>query len=483
MKQNSTLDSMELIKKLEQFYSYPVASERFKIQLESQLEQRRLHLIENARSSPATNRVRQFLDSLFAPYKPAPVKFGIGILTAIAGLLVFSGLVYAIVTTFNIYIPGLGFANRESQVRSLAEPVTQTRKGVTVTIKQVLLTPEKTSLVMTIQGLSLGAMITEDDSREAHERSCNASPEIALPDGTLLGPTDTGQLGYDDTNAYQRVFFYLPISESVRKAQVDIPCILQTRAGSAPENWQMPLSFIAASPDLTLAPIIEATQPEQSAPEATGLLALDQVIQTTTETIFTGRFSPLFEGSAVTGIKDQAPQIRDANGNALPWRVPAEINHFTDERGVYHWAYQVDENDIAWPVSIQFDAVDLRCTSQTQFEFDPGQVAELGQVWEVNKSLSVGSCDIQLVSIKKIQSGYTFRIASDENPIQDAKIEILGQTFTKSSQVLQSLYTDVSLTFADELPAGRLTVQFTGVTIQVPGSWQVQWSPEREGVK
>ena len=374
-------------------------------------------------------------------------------------------------------------ANRESQFRSLPEPVTQTQDGVTVTIKQVLLTPEKTSLVMTIQGLDSGAMVTEDDSREVHARSCNAFPEIALPDGTLLSPTDTGQLGYDDTNAYQRVFFYPPISDSVRKAQVDIPCILQTRAGSAPENWQMPLSFIAASPDLTIAPIIEATQPEQSAPDTTGLLALDQVIQTASSTIFTGRFSPLFDGSSVTGIKDQAPQIRDANEKALPWRIPSEINHFTDEQGVYHWAYQVDENDIAWPISIQFDAIDLHCSSQTQFEFDPGQVAELGQVWEVNKALAIGACDIQLVSIKKIQSGYTFRIASDEHPIQDAKIEILGQTLTTSSQVLKSSYDDVSLTFANELPAGRLTVQFTGVTIQVSGPWQIQWSPENEGVK
>jgi hypothetical protein len=483
MTKHNTLDSMELTRKLEQFYTFPEASEPFKIQLGSQLEQRRLHLIENVRSRPTSSRVRKFLDSLFAPYKPATVKFGIGILTALAGLLVFSGLVYAIVTTFNIYIPGLGFANRESQVRSLADPVTQTREGVTVTIKQVLLTPEKTSLVMTIQGLGSGAMITEDDSREAHERSCNASPEIVLPDGTLLSPTDTGELGYDATNAYQRVFFYPPISESVRKAQLQIPCVYQTRAGGAPEDWQMPLSFISASPDLTIAPIIEATQPEQSAPDTTGLLALDQVIQTASNTIFTGRFSPLFEGSSVIGIKDQAPQIRDANGKALPWRIPSEINHFTDEQGVYHWAYQVDENDIAWPISIQFDAVDLRCTSQTQFEFDPDQVAELGQVWEVDKALSIGACDIKLVSIKKNQSGYTFRIASDENPIQDVKIEILGQTLTTSSQVLKSSYDDVSLTFADELPAGRLTIQFADVTIQIPGPWQVQWSPENEGVK
>ncbi len=477
MTNHAASDSLDLTRRLEQFYTIPEPSEQFKIQLETQLEQRRLHLVENMRSRPSPNRIRKFLNYLFTPYKPAPIKFGIGIWTALAGIIVFSGLVYAIVTTFNIYIPGLGLANREAPFRSLPEPVTQTREDVTVTVKQVLLTPEKTSLVMTIQGLDSGAIVTEDDSREIHARSCNAYPEISLPDGTLLTPNDSGVLGYDEANAYQRVFFYPPVSESVRKAQLNIPCILQTRAGSAPEEWVLPLSFVPAAPG-EVAPIIETAQSEQSAPEAAGPIVLDQVIPITSGTIFSGRFLPLFEGSAIIGVKDQAPIITDASGKALPWRVPAEIDSFTDEQGVFHWAFQVDEKDVAWPISIQFDAVDLRCTGQTQYEFNQGEVVESGQVWQVNKDLSIGDCAIKLVSIKKIQSGYTFRIASDEHPIQNAKIEIMGLTLPTASQILTSSYDDVSLTFTGELPAGRLTVQFTDVTIQVFGPWQVEWSPE-----
>ena len=102
----------------------------------------------------------------------------------------------------------------------------------------------------------------------------------------------------------------------------------------------------------------------------------------------------------------------------------------------------------------------------------------MGQVWQVNRDLSIGDCAIKLASIKKIQSGYTFRITSDERPIQDAKIEIMGLTLTTASQILTSSYDDVSLTFTDELPAGRLTVQFADITIQISGPWQVVWSPE-----
>lgn len=475
-------DTLHLTGRLEQFYKLPEPSEQFKIQLETQLEQRRLQLLKNARTGAATGRIRKFLDFLFAPYKPAPIKFGIGILTALAGILVFSGLVYAIVTTFNIYIPGLGLANRESQFRSLPEPVTQTQDGVTVTIKQVLLTPEKTSLVMTIQGLSSGAMVTEDDSREAHESSCNASPEIALPDGTLLAPIDSGVLGYDEGNAYQRVFFYPPISESVREAQLDMPCIWQTRAGSAPENWVLPLTFVPAAPG-EAAPIIEPAQPEDTATEAARLILLDQVIPTASGTIFTGHFSPVFAGSAVLGIKDQAPQITDASGKALTWRVPAEIQPYTDNQGVFHWAFEVEDEDANLPLTIQFEAVDLQCTGQAQFAFDSSALQEPGQILEVNKTISVGNCDMELVSIRKVQSGYTFRIAASDHPVRNVNLNIAGATHIRTSQVVRPLYNDFSLEYAGGLPAGELTVQFTDITIQVSGPWQVEWSPENEGVK
>ena len=475
-------DTLHLTGRLEQFYKLPEPSEQFKIQLETQLEQRRLHLLENARPGAATGRIRKFLDSLFAPYKPAPIKFGIGILTALAGILVFSGLVYAIVTTFNIYIPGLGLANRESQFRSLPAPVTQTQDGVTVTIKQVLLTPEKTSLVMTIEGLDSGAMVTEDDSREVHARSCNASPEIALPDGTLLSPIDSGQLGYDEANTYQRVYFYPAIPEAVREAQLDMPCILQTRAGSASENWVLPLKFIPAAPG-EAAPIIEAAQLEQSNPETAGSIILDQVITTESGTIFTGRFLPLFEGSAVIDIKDQAPRITDASGKALTWQIPAEIRPFTDDAGVLHWAFEVGTEAADWPLTIQFEAVDLQCTGQAQFAFESSALLEPGQGLEVNKTVSVGNCGMELVSIRKIQSGYTFRIAARDYPVQNVTLDIAGTTHIRTSQVARPLYNEFSLEYAGELPTGRLTVQFTGITLQVPGPWQVEWSPENEGVK
>src|SRR5690349_2544830 len=65
----------------------------------------------------------------------------LAILLAILALLVLTGVAYAIGRSLG-YIPGVGFVQPAS-LRVLAEPVHETRDGVTVTIEQVVVDAER----------------------------------------------------------------------------------------------------------------------------------------------------------------------------------------------------------------------------------------------------------------------------------------------------------------------------------------------------
>src|SRR5574340_1016559 len=64
------------------------------------------------------------------------------VIAAVIVLLLLTGVAYAIGNVLG-YIPGVGFVQPGS-LRILAEPVTQARAGVTVTIEQVVADSERT---------------------------------------------------------------------------------------------------------------------------------------------------------------------------------------------------------------------------------------------------------------------------------------------------------------------------------------------------
>ena len=57
----------------------------------------------------------------------------VAMLIALLILLALSGVVYALGRVFG-YIPGIGLVDQSAPIRVLAEPVSQTRDGITITI-------------------------------------------------------------------------------------------------------------------------------------------------------------------------------------------------------------------------------------------------------------------------------------------------------------------------------------------------------------
>ena len=188
-----------------------------------------------------------------------PVWIGLAVVLAalvLITLIIGPTRVYAAVRQLLLgYIPGVGIVDSSSPIRVLAEPVSQTRDGITITVTSATLTADRTHVEYRIFGVPRSAY---PNSEDVH--GCFGSEYLLLPDGTKL----------------ERMQDYPPVPADVAQAQLVIPCIGETLPGTVPENWALPLRFVPAPADMTVMPVIElspspeapARRPQRPAPRS-----------------------------------------------------------------------------------------------------------------------------------------------------------------------------------------------------------------------
>ena len=185
------------------------------------------------------------------------------ILLILLALGLLTGVAYAVGRSLG-YIPGVGLVEQGAAIRVLAEPVSLTRNGITITITQVTLTTEKTVIVYRTEGIPAEARPKGESAA-----SCNPSaPSLQLPDGTELKI-----IGGEGSQSESRMTMP-PIPDGVYAVKFSLPCLADVAPGKAPENWEIPLRFMPASPDLTVIPVTELAAPLSATPTSVPLTKL-----------------------------------------------------------------------------------------------------------------------------------------------------------------------------------------------------------------
>ena len=161
------------------------------------------------------------------------------------------------------FIPGIGIVDQTFPLRVLANPVTDSRDGFTVTVENAVLDSEHTVITYKVEG-PFEAGATQPTGEISNV--CFDAAELRLPDGTVHRvnedfPDNTWESGYRAQNSYGA------IPAEIDHATLFLPCLHARLIGQQPENWELPLSFIPAPPDLTVYPITRSTEtPEATAP-------------------------------------------------------------------------------------------------------------------------------------------------------------------------------------------------------------------------
>lgn len=396
------------------------------------------------------------------------------------------------------YLPGVGLVS-EGQVRALAEPATLTRAGVTVTVDQVVLNQERTALLYSVDGLPDSAIA---DVRE--EPACDYRVTLRLPDGSQLLATPNGVQNWG--SGYQHRFNYAPVPGAVDAATLLIPCLYQARPGAAPENWEIPLRFVAAAPGATVFPVIEiptptavvagaavtdtpvAGTPATAAPadaEAGLSLTLDRAVQMEDGYLLYATLH--WEAAPYSSVSLNNPaaalHLLDANGQELVYELRDEegagVN--VDQRQTV-FALKTAPVQTPGPLTLALDSVMVTIPAEASFVFDPGPDPRQGQEWQPGLEISIGERRLRVVSVVHEGSGYSVAMNSDTGIISAGVVDhehTVVSGFCTEGSLLQGGRSDFGCgwNYQDGVPAGPLTLSITSISVEHAQPLAVQWTP------
>jgi len=419
-------------------------------------------------------------------------------LLVLLALMLLSGVVYAIGKVAG-YIPGVGIVDQNLPLRALAEPVSVTRDGISLMIEQVVLSADKTVVIYKVEGISADAYASEtEESSDVSSYSsavvpleetpqssskpiyvddtCLSEEQLVLPDGSVL-PLQTGE-GSGWSSGFENRQVYGPLPMDINEATFVLSCIPQTKPGKLPENWEVPLHFISASPDMKLLPVLELTVP---ADEHQNPMILERAIETDNGYILIGKFRSigLPEHAVAYGGRNFL-KITDANGKVVN-AVHANGMDVDTKFGEFGLAYEIKGKDHAWPLTLVIEKVIVLFDQQvTEFEFDTGSNPQVGQTWILHPDIQLMGYTIHEVAIERTEKGYSFRIQSDPDVIMIVP-EIKGFPASSASGGDDGFGRGeirFQLDYKDEMPFGKLTVRFGELQAMLHGPWSLQWQPE-----
>ena len=404
------------------------------------------------------------------------------VLIVILTLLLLTTAAYAVGNMIG-YIPGIGFVNRAAPIRVLAEPVSMTRAGITITVKQALLSSDKTVILFSMENIPFDKLSPRGDMQ------CPQASELRLPDGTLLQSGEGGSNG--TKTGYEWRLTYAPVPANVNNAVLFVPCILDAAPGVLPENWELPLSFISAPPNMTVMPVIEITpSPAPTSGSGTAIqnpLSITKVIDAGDSYILIGEFNPPVPSEAVDDWSSAGSiKLNDANGQEIPYDFPQDLDLPPAESPKTDvWSIKFSKG-FAPPLRITYSNLyTLHVPSQetVEFEFDAGPNPQEGQTWKLNKEIRLAGHTFTLVSITA-QQGYSFNFTSSDNKISNVGIDIPGYTSNGGGMDTCGCIQPPPNIWGEgvgyaKLPKGKLKIVLSDLWIYgETKDWTIDWQPE-----
>lgn len=463
---------------LERYYTAPEPDPEFSARLDHELRSKLL---------------RQETQKMFGRKSrlSSRLAWGVGLMIVVllVGLVAGSPTLVTAMRRLLGYIPGMGVVEEGAPLRVLAEPVSKTRDGISMTVSEAVLSVDKTIIVFTVENIPWEMLSHQEDNP-----GCFAAPEIHLPDGTRF-PIDSGG-GTGWGSGYESRFTYPPVPVDVNEATLLVPCIQDSLPGMLPEGWELPLRFVPAPPEMTVFPVQEATPvPSTASAQAaeTNPILISNVIDTGGSFILSGSFIP----PAPTGAEEWYMQpsgwglvLTDATGQEIPYEYPEDINMpMPADMHSETWAVEIDKN-FAAPLTLNYSATYVLRDPQSSyaFDFDTGPNPQVGQTWALNKEIQMAGHVFTLGSIQfrpghSGDSGYEFEFISVDGSVIGINVDIEGYVSQASGgggggggEQVSSFVT--SLYYAQP-PEGRLKILLSG--LQVRGetkSWSLDWTPD-----
>jgi hypothetical protein len=406
------------------------------------------------------------------------------ILLALLILLALTGVAYAIGKSLG-YVPGLGVVDQNAPLRVLAEPVLQTRDGVTVTVEKGTSDAQKTILRISVDGTDANGGPYCD----------NPYPQLLrLADGTTLEENGGyGNIRDLSKPGYTNVITFPALPAGSDDATLEIPCLWRV---TKLEDWKIPLDFVPAdgsgvNPVIEIPSAMPTTQatfetvPPTESPYGISL-ALEKVVPLDDGYLLIGSLRWTDKTVNIGPYFDNSYNLRavDANGQIVALEEPEQSARDLlppVEAGslVTQWIYKVSGKQHAWPLTLTTKAyVDL--DANVPFTFDPGPNPHKGQVWQLGQELTVNGHVIQLVSATWQDGGGSiasleFDMISDDPAV--ITLDIKDILYRSEQHLCGGGGEKPMVIYCEALTPEPRTLTITSIRLLIPGPWQVTWQP------
>lgn len=414
----------------------------------------------------------------------------VAVLIALFILLTLSGVAYALGKALG-YIPGVGIVDQSVPLRVLADPVSQTRDGITVTVEQVVVDTTQITLLYKVDGLTDANFDTEGDNAQ----KCYSNAILRLSDEQLSPVSQNGKNG---GTSYEVQASYPALPPSVKEVTFILPCIQFTSHGKAPENWELPMQLTTDSTNTTILPVIEIATPGPLAtvtnqnipanPDAISLI-LSSAVQMDDGYLLYVTVDWSNANIDFLDVPNPANiHLLDSKGQEMPFNLvydDASAGVFTEKHQTI-FAIKTAPIQVAGPLILTVDALPVETAAHGSFSFDPGTNPFPGQTWEINQDVDLGNG----LSLRVLRATYTnlyanpgllFDMESAAGVTQAWLTDALHPLFVPQGGGGSISYEPLPFTgeffYEGNFPAETITVNISRVAANFHGSWQAQWTP------
>ena len=376
------------------------------------------------------------------------------------------------------YIPGVGPVDATSTLRVLAEPVTDTRDGFTLTVESALLDSTQTVLQYRIEG---PFPVRGPDSPGSN--LCKESPILRLADGTQLTYPAGEYGGNDREKEYKDTFRALPADQN--QATLILPCVRDQFLAEKPLNWEIPLRFAPAPSDMPVYPVLDLPTPTPPPAGEAGFengfrLEMEQMAEIPDGYYLTGRLhwqaDPSFYDVELGGLR-----VLDSAGQDV---LILDMPYAVSEQQSIPFSLKIGPPANPGPVQVIVDYVVVRTPAEASLPLDFGENPQPGQTWEVNQDLTVREHTLRVLSAEYFQE-------SPQAPIMlmlslQAKPDVFSAMFADFGTETVgggggSPNTDGNVFRAaviyEKFPTGKAHLSLTDLGIRRDGPWSVSWNP------
>lgn len=439
----------ELESALEDYHSAPQPDSAFASRLDLELRRRFDEI-----SIPLKVERMSFMQTLRA--RPLAA-----ILVAILALLLLSGVAYAI-GRLSGYIPGFGFTSDAGAVTMLKETVSAESNGITVSVEKAVSDGSRFWVEVNVRGLPTGqdfpagqAFILLSSGEKIQVQMGNTNPDAGEMRMTYIFPALTGN-------------------------PLHVTLLIENPGG---EIFNLPFELrpIQAGEILPIPPTESA--PLQSETHDGLTLVLDNVAPDKDKTVF--QVSLRFDQEGVSLNSDWNVTLTDADGRIYPLiNITPETLASSGTTKVYATApfngsEQLTLSLTAFPdpknlpMSIDFYA------DVPSFTFDSGANPQVGQTWQLDKTVQVGKYTLNIIRATLAQNT---KLIFEAEPVENLNGFMLDSPSDKrivgsEGSIPGDNANLVSTVSLSEIPSTPIEFRIWRIYYNARGVWKINWQP------